>query len=261
MRFIDHPEESVFGDALYTELADTYQDSVHTANMVSKQREESFEENRLRHYLKAQPPPLPAIVLSSATQTTPEPTPSPPTTNNVSTQTKPAPSIPTSACQSSRRKWDALNRLRDLDDPAPINRDKGKGKEHKDPDTTTKDKGKGKSTAPPSPTPPPARLSTVGYESLSDHQKEADIDVPWTDAVVVHAVKTNYPINDISRWLANDNSGITVSNARWLLAPHRRTGKQHSSVVIYLSRSTQHPNQGIQLGGRRLRTTNYDRSR
>ena len=146
------------------------------------------------------------------------------------------------ASQILRQKWEALNRLKDLD-------------------SSPKDNGKGKLAAPPPPPPVSAPSPTQEYEDLSEYEKEPETDGPWTNAVVVHAVKTRYQLNNITRWLVKDNADLPVAGARWLLTPQHRTGKQHSSVVIHLSRPTQHPNQGIRLDGRRLRTTNYDESR
>ena len=96
------------------------------------------------------------------------------------------------------------------------------------------------------------------YEDLSEYEKEPHTFEEQANAVVVHAVKTKQQIYDLVQWLINENTGLFVNNARWLLGHHRRVAKQHSAVVLYLSRPTKYPNQGIQLGRRRLRTTSYD---
>jgi len=56
-----------------------------------------------------------------------------------------------------------------------------------------------------------------------------------------------------------DNTGIGVMGARWLLSENRRRGKKASSLVIY-TKSTEEI-AAMRLGGRRFLTEKYDWNR
>ena len=74
---------------------------------------------------------------------------------------------------------------------------------------------------------------------MAEYEKEIE-HTPPTDAIVVHAVNTRHWIADLTRRFTTANKGLAISGIRWLLGAYRRAGKIHSSVVLYLSHTTDH---------------------
>ena len=56
---------------------------------------------------------------------------------------------------------------------------------------------------------------------------------PSAQAVVIHSVSTQHKPGTMWQWIQEDNTGIEVMGARWLLSENRRRGKAASSLVIY----------------------------
>jgi len=74
-------------------------------------------------------------------------------------------------------------------------------------------------------------------------------------AIVLRDLPTEFKVGEMCRWLQPDNQDLTVTGAQWLLPENRRTGKTHSSLVIYL----RHPTEGhpLRMGRKSFRTTAY----
>jgi len=58
------------------------------------------------------------------------------------------------------------------------------------------------------------------------------------------------------RWLEEDNHGVLIAGARWLLQEGRRVGKAASSLVIYLDKPLPEGRK-LRMGFKIFRTTNY----
>ena len=60
----------------------------------------------------------------------------------------------------------------------------------------------------------------------------------------------------MGRWMEEDNRGLAIIGARWLLKEGRRLGKAFSSLVVYLQTPTTLGK--IRMGGNFFRTTAYE---
>lgn len=79
-----------------------------------------------------------------------------------------------------------------------------------------------------------------------------------TAAGVVHGLPTRREVRELLSWLEQDNQGLKISGARWLLNEQRRQGKTHSSLVIHLRTPTNFPSLGVRTRHKQLRTTGYN---
>ena len=148
----------------------------------------------------------PPLMKSDGTQT---PAPPLPPANSVSTQTTPPPAG-TYAEAVTQTQSPPVKKGKPSANQRPPPPQKGKGKE---PPSPPKDK-------PQSPRPPRRHQQT-------------------TKATVVRALPTKYKVGELRRWLHEDNKDIAITGARWLLTDDRRTGKTHSSLVLYLADPTE----------------------
>ena len=82
---------------------------------------------------------------------------------------------------------------------------------------------------------------------------------PYAQAVVIHGIPTRYKIGKLGRWIQEDNTGIEVMGARWLLSEDRRRGKEASSLVMYTKSAKEIA--AMRLGGRFFSTEKYDWNR
>ena len=77
-------------------------------------------------------------------------------------------------------------------------------------------------------------------------------------AIVLHGAPTKYKPGQMRRWIEEGNQGdAQILGIRWLLQEHRRARKLASSLVIYLKESVV-IKQGLRMGRRIFRTTQYD---
>lgn len=79
---------------------------------------------------------------------------------------------------------------------------------------------------------------------------------PAVRALVLHAAPTHRKLGEMRRWLEEDNKGVVIVGARWLLQEGRRLGKAASSLVIYLSIPKAVGK--LRMGRKLFRTTRYE---
>jgi len=82
---------------------------------------------------------------------------------------------------------------------------------------------------------------------------------PAARALVLHAAPTHRKLGEMRRWLEEDNKGVVIIGARWLLQEGRRLGKATSSLVIYLSSPKAAGK--LRMGRKLFRTTRYEWSK
>ncbi|KAF8457052.1 hypothetical protein BDZ91DRAFT_800785 [Kalaharituber pfeilii] len=99
---------------------------------------------------------------------------------------------------------------------------------------------------------------TPKSKPLLQHKPEPQ---PATPAIVVHGITVTKRLGNVRKWLeVDDELGVKIAGARWLLKQERREGKTTSSVVIYLEGAgwtSQRP-ETLRIGGKKYRWDTYE---